>query len=290
MGSSLRALCRLALYLAWTGLLLPVQATAVALGLALAERIPLAYHRRCLRIIGLTLETRGRMADTRPTLFVVNHSSYLDITVLGALIPGSFVAKREVAGWPLFGLLARLQRTVFVDRGARRDVAAQHGALRRRLEAGDDLILFPEGTSSDGNRVLAFKSALFAVAGLEVAGGPVPVQPVSLAYTRLDGVPLGRGLRPYLAWYGDMKLMPHLWRMIGLGTVTVEVAFHAPVTLAQFASRKALSDHCHRVIAGGLADAISGRPAGAEGETRPRKAAAAGGAAPAPGAALTLEG
>jgi 1-acyl-sn-glycerol-3-phosphate acyltransferase len=259
MGSSLRALRRLALYLGWTGLLLPVQAAAVALKLSLAEKLPLVYHRGCLRLIGLRLDIRGRMADTRPMLFVANHTSYLDITVLGALIPGSFVAKREVAGWPLFGLLAKLQRTVFIDRQARRRVPAQGEALRRRLEAGDNLVLFPEGTSSDGNRVLPFKSALFAAAGLKVAGRPIPVQPVSVAYTRLDGVPIGRSLRPYLAWYGDMKLMPHLWQMIGLGTVTVEVTFHAPVTLAQFASRKALSDHCHRVIARGLAG--SGAPA-----------------------------
>src|SRR3546814_20751956 len=131
--------------------------------------------------------------------------------------------------------------------------------MTRRLEAGDDLVLFPEGTSGDGNRVLAFKSALFSVAERRPQGEPLTVQPVSIAYTRLDGLPLGRYLRPFFAWYGDMELGPHLWHAIGLGRVTVMVEFHEPVTLDQFGSRKALSDHCHDVVSRGVAAALSGR-------------------------------
>src|SRR3546814_8218171 len=101
--------------------------------------------------------------------------------------------------------------------------------MTRRLEAGDDLVLFPEGTSGDGNRVLAFKSALFSVAERRPQGEPLTVQPVSIAYTRLDGLPLGRYLRPFFAWYGDMELGHHLWHAIGLGRVTVMVEFHEPV-------------------------------------------------------------
>lgn len=259
MGSSLRAALRLFFYLGWTGLLLPVQIVAVALSLPLAVRLPVFYHRRCLRLIGMEVVARGKMAAPGPVLFVCNHSSYLDITVLGSLIPGSFVAKREVAGWPLFGLLAKLQRTVFVDRGARRQVAAQRSEIAGRLMRGENLILFPEGTSGDGARVLPFKSALLAVAEEQIRGRFPVVQPVSIAYTRLDGMPMGRALRPFFAWYGDMVLFPHLWKVLGLGIVTVEVGFHDPVTAAQYASRKALSDHCRRVIADGIATALAGR-------------------------------
>ena len=116
----------------------------------------------------------------------------------------------------------------------------------RRLENGDNLILFPEGTSSDGNAVLPFKSALFSVAQVEPHGRPLLVQPVSLAYTRLDGMPVGRALRPYFAWYGDMTLAPHFWEVAGLGHTTVDVVFHSPVTIAGYESRKALADHCRR--------------------------------------------
>jgi 1-acyl-sn-glycerol-3-phosphate acyltransferase len=198
------------------------------------------------------------MSPKRPTLFVANHASYTDITILGATIPGSFVAKAEVARWPFFGWLAKLQRTVFVDRKPR-TTHAQRDALAERLEAGDDLILFPEGTSNDGLRVLPFKSALFSVAEYRAHGEPLAVQPVTVAYTRLDGMPIGRAWRPLLAWYGGMNLGPHLWTLVGLGIVTVVVEFHPVVTIADFGSRKALSDHCRRVIAQGLATALSGQ-------------------------------
>jgi len=169
---------------------------------------------------------------------------------------------------PFFGLLAKLQRSVFIDRRPNR-AGAQRDEMVARLESGDSLILFPEGTSGDGNRVLPFKSALFAVAGLRPHGKPLVVQPVSIAYTRLDGMPIGRYLRPYFAWYGDMDLLGHLWRALGLGHLTVAVEFHPPVTLEDFASRKALAGHCQRAVADGLATALSGRP-----RRRPAKVAA----------------
>ncbi|MGP1394074.1 MAG: lysophospholipid acyltransferase family protein [Inquilinaceae bacterium] len=258
MGSHLLSLRRLALYLLWTGALIPIQAVAVALRLPLRDRLPRLYHRVCCRLIGLDIAVRGTSSAARPTLFVSNHSSYMDIMVLGALISGSFVAKTEVAGWPLFGLLAKLQRTVFVDR---RIGTTQHqrGSLEARLAAGDNLILFPEGTSSDGNRTLPFKSALFAVAGLDTGTAPLTVQPVSISCTALDGIPLGRRLRSVYAWYGDMDMLSHLWSMIGLGRLTVVVHFHAPVTLAAAGTRKALADRCWHAVAGGVADANAGR-------------------------------
>lgn len=195
----------------------------------------------------------------QPTLYIINHCSYLDIGVLGSLIGGSFVAKAEVAGWPLFGWLARLQRTVFVNRQRRTDTAGQRNEIARRLEIGDSLILFPEGTSSDGNRVLPFKTALFSAAEQRIDGRPVTVQPVTIAYVRLDGIPLGHGLRPFYAWYGDMELGLHLWKLAGLGDCTVSVEFHAPVTIDDFGSRKALAAHCRQVIVAGMDRALAGR-------------------------------
>jgi 1-acyl-sn-glycerol-3-phosphate acyltransferase len=258
LGSPTRALFRLLAYLCFTVSVMPLQAVALIFRLPLRESLPVWYHRRCCRILGIRIERRGRQSRTRPTLYVSNHTSYLDITVLGALIPGSFVAKAEVARWPLFGWLAKLQRTVFVERRVSR-TADQRGALMTRLEAGDSLILFPEGTSDDGNRVLPFKSGLLSAAACRPHGEPLVVQPVSVSYTRLDGLPLGRHLRPLFAWYGDMSMAPHLWQLTGLGRLTVVVHFHPPVHLADFASRKALSDHCQREVAAGVARALAGR-------------------------------
>lgn len=258
-GSPTTALCRLLAYAGLTLALMPVQLLAVAFRWPLRKRLPFWYHGRTCRLLGIRIDRLGQPSRRHPTLYVANHVSYLDIEVLGSILKASFVAKAEVAAWPFFSWLAKLQETVFVERRVHR--AAEHrDEMSRRLEAGDDLILFPEGTSGDGNGILAFKSALFSVAERRPHDQPLTVQPVSIAYTRLDGLPLGRYLRPFFAWYGDMELGNHLWHAISLGRVTVVVEFHEPVTLDQFGSRKALSDYCYDVVARGVAAALSGRP------------------------------
>jgi 1-acyl-sn-glycerol-3-phosphate acyltransferase len=257
MGSPLLRLRRLALYLLWTVPLMPVQALGLLLRRPWTASLPRFYHRQCCRILGVRVRQVGQPSASRPILFAANHISYLDITVFGSLLPASFIAKSEVARWPLFGWLAQLQRSVFVDRRVR-STARQRDSIARRLADGDALILFPEGTSGDGNRILPFKSALFGVADA-VPG--VRVQPVSIAYTRLDGMPIGRALRPLFAWYGTMTMAPHLWRVLGLGTVEVIVEFHPPTTLAECGSRKAVARYCEERVATGLAAALSGRRA-----------------------------
>lgn len=244
-------------YLLVTLPLMPVQAVAVLLGARLMRRLPVFYHRVVSRIIGLDIVVAGAPPARPPVLFVGNHTSYLDIMVLSTVAECSFVAKAEIAGWPFFGWLAKLQRTVFIERRAPR-AGHQRDMISERLAAGDNLVLFPEGTSDDGIHVRAFKSALFAVAEREVEGRHVTVQPFSLAYTRLDGLPVGREWRPLYAWYGDMDLPGHLWRVLGLGRVRAELYLHEPVTIDAFDGRKALAEHCHREVAEGVARANSG--------------------------------
>ena len=258
-GSPFRSLFRLVGFVVLALIVAVVQRTLIAVGSRFAVTVPMLYHHACCRLIGMIVERRGTMTDARPTLFVCNHCSYLDIAVLGSLIPGSFIAKSEIAGWPFFGWLAKLQRSVFIER--RRNKAMLHkDEMERRLEAGDHLILFPEGTSSDGTRTLPFRSALFSAAERQIDGRPLTVQPVSIAYTRLDGMPMGRSFRPFYAWYGSMSLFAHLWRMLGLGVATVEVIFHEPITMDRFGSRKEMADHCWRAVSEGMAAALAGRP------------------------------
>ncbi len=258
-GSPLRALVRLFAYGSFTLLLMPAQAFAVLFGLNFNRTLPIWYHERCCRIMGFRVEVRGEKSTAHPTLYACNHVSYLDIMVLGSLIEGSFVAKSEVARWPLFGWLARLQRSVFIERRGHK-VAQHRDELNQRLDNDDDLILFAEGTSGDGNQVLPFKSALFSVAERRPHDRALVVQPVSIAYTRLDGVPMGRYLRPLFAWYGDMELGSHLWQVAGLGWATVVVEFHPPVTIDAFGTRKKLSEYCQGQVAAGMSAALSGRP------------------------------
>ena len=260
LHSPIRATLLIVPYLLVTLAIIPLQALLVRLHSRWAERLPIVYHHWVCWLFGLDIVVRGKPEPRRPTLFVGNHTSYIDIEVLSSLMPVSFIAKAEVARWPFFGTLARLQRTVFVDRRPR-STADQRDEIASRLAAGDNLMLFPEGTSNDGNRTLPFYSALFSVAEQRLAGDrPLPVQPVSIAYSELNGFPIGRSLRPLLAWYGDMELAPHLWCFAGLGRVKVVVEFHPTVTIDQFASRKALAEHCRQTIAQGVAEAISGRP------------------------------
>ena len=258
-GSHIRAALKLTVIATMTVLLLPVQLVALVFRSRLASRLPKAYFRWTCTILGITVKTDGLQTEERPMLFVCNHASYLDIVVLGSQIEGSFVSKADVRDWPVVGVLARLCRTVFIDRRRHKTHEHRDGILGR-LESGDRLILFPEGTSNDGNRTLPFKSALFSVAEYRPSGKPLKVQPVSVAYTRLDGVPIGRGLRPLFAWYADMALAAHFWRVASFGAIEVRIAFHQPTTIDAFADRKALARHCHREVAVGLSRALAGRP------------------------------
>jgi 1-acyl-sn-glycerol-3-phosphate acyltransferase len=261
-GSSVLGVARLSLYGGLTVALAPLQMLILVLLPRLWWALPLFYHRLCCRIMGLKVRVVGAPSRAGPTLFVSNHVSYLDIPVLGSVLPVSFVAKTEVAQWPGYGLLAKLQRTVFVDR-RRHTTAQQRDSLQARLAAGDALVLFPEGTSNDGNRILPFRSALLSVAEAGPATGspaqPLTIQPVSIAYPSINGLPMGWGLRPLVAWYGGMELGGHLWRFSRLGQVEVVVQFHDRISVADFPSRKELTRHCAEVVAAGVDRALGGR-------------------------------
>ena len=204
------------------------------------------FHRSLARTLGIRIITHGAPARGGPVLFVCNHVSWADIPVLGARLPAAFIAKSDVAGWGIVGRLATLARTVYVERTRRSSTGVQRDAISERLAAGDSLILFPEGTNSDGTGVLPFKSALFAVTD----GVPqARIQPVTIAYTRVNGLPVTRMQLPDLAWVGDTALMPHVIGFMGLGRVTAEIRFHPPFRATDFADRKALALHCHTVIA-----------------------------------------
>jgi lyso-ornithine lipid O-acyltransferase len=200
-------------------------------------------------LFGMRVRGIGQPArtDGRPVVFVSNHCSWLDIAVLGGLLEACFVSKDDVANWPVVNIIARLGRTVFVTRkasatGRERDVMAA------RLAAGDNLILFPEGTSSDGSRVLAFRTPFFALAEGE---NPPLIQPVSLVYDRLAGLPAGRTARPLFAWYGDMDLATHFWRLAQWQGMRASVLMHPPLDPRDFPSRKALAQAAWNAVADG---------------------------------------
>lgn len=249
-GSMLRALWRAGLFLSLTFVLIGPFALAQATSARLSRSIVQAWGRGCLRICGLKVVRHGRPCTDQPALLVANHVSYLDIPVIAAHLPVIFIAKREVASWPLFGFLARLARTIFIDR-VPSQAARQCKLLRRRLRQGETLLLFPEGTSSDGSDLLPFKSSLFEATEDET--GSVPLQPVGLAYVGFrDGTAFEGAQRELYAWIGDSTMLPHLWRMLHLPGALIVLHFHPAVRPEAFASRKALSAYAFRSIRHGL--------------------------------------
>jgi 1-acyl-sn-glycerol-3-phosphate acyltransferase len=261
---SFRAAGLLFVFLICTMISIPWQASALRFNLGRRKTFPHRYHRFLCGLFGIRVTTIGKPVEGQGVLMVSNHTSYFDIIVLSSVARVSFVARSDVVNWPLFGTLAKLQETVFVERTRRTQAGEARDQIRDRLLAGDALVLFPEGTSDDGNRVLTFKSSLLGAAEVDIGadghGGVrrVPVQPVSLTYTGLHGVPMGRENRPLFAWYGDMDLVPHLWEALKAGPLDVVIEFHPPMTVDSAGGRKALAAAAEVIVRRGQTNALSG--------------------------------
>jgi 1-acyl-sn-glycerol-3-phosphate acyltransferase len=255
----------------WITLFTPIAAIIQGVLLALPGRAKADFARfywaAVAHALGLHTRVLGRPASGRgrPVIYVSNHSSWLDIPAIGGQIRACFVSKDDVASWPIVGTIARLGRTVFVTRN-RAGISRERDDMRDRLRAGDDLILFPEGTSSDGSRVLPFHSSFFAAAYGEAK--PL-IQPVSIVYDRLASLPVGRASRSVFAWYGDMSLAPHFWQVAQWRGKRVTVLLHTPLDPADFADRKALSQAAWNAVADGAAALRQNRPARPLPETAP---------------------
>jgi len=187
-------------------------------------------------------------------LYIANHVSYLDIFLLGSIVPGYFVAKSEVAGWPLLGKLARLQNTLFIERNSRR-AREQVEILQKQLVDGGNLILFPEGTSTEGAHVEPFKSSLFHAAETD-SGVEIQIQPMTLAYTRHKGLKMSQPIRDYYAWYATMPFLSHFIQALGMRNADIELIFHAPVKISDFDCRKTCAEHCWQAVDGSLREHI----------------------------------
>jgi lyso-ornithine lipid O-acyltransferase len=230
---------------AMTLMLIPLQWISIVLRAPTRRLIPVGYHRAVCALLGIRIRVIGQRTRAQPLLLVANHSSWLDVPVITAVAPVVFVAKREVASWPLLGLLAKLQRSVFVDRERRHKTLEVNAQIAQRLAAGDPVVLFGEGTSSDGNRVLPFRTALIGAAQDALAaatpGGGVMIQPLSIAYVGLDGLPLGRQHRPLAAWYGDMDFVSHFRGLLRHGALDVVVSWGEPIPYLAGSDRKAVA-------------------------------------------------
>lgn len=194
------------------------------------------------RLVCAALAIRVRRegpAPRPPFLLVSNHLSYVDIVVLGTQLPCIFVAKAEIDGWPVFGALCRAVETIFIDRKARRALHTVLDKIERGLAAGQAIVIFPEGTSGAGDRVLPFRSPLLEL--------PVKLErPVHWAALGYSVPPGGAPAHLAVTWWGDMPLGPHLKELLRLGRVEATVTFGASPVVAT--DRKELAERLHREV------------------------------------------
>lgn len=212
------------------------------------------YNRGILFLMGVRLQVHGDICR-REVVYCCNHLSWLDILVVSSLVKAAFVAKQELAEWPLLGLIFRIQNTIFINRESKKSLWQVQERMKKVLAAGYCVVLFGEGTTGGGHRVMPLFSPLFGVLEDEDARKKKwRVQPMSLAYTHIDDAPTGRMMRAHFSWIGDYDLFAHLTRFLMHGSSLAEVVFHEPLVLRQGENRKMLVKRVHRDMEQGLMD------------------------------------
>lgn len=268
----LRALLTAAFFFTMTPLLISVQWLLGKLHLPGWGFIATRYYRVLIYILGIRVRVIGAPVRDRAVLLVSNHVSWADILVIGSIAPVAFISKSEVRKWPLVGITAELQRTVFVDRSRRHQTGDAVGQIVQRLKDGTSVVLFAEGTSSDGNRVLPFRSALLGAveyAATHHGVDNILIQPMSIGYTRINGVPMGRQHRPRIAWYGDLDFLPHIKALMESGAIDAVVSYGEPVPVDGALDRKAMTRRLEGDVRRLVAGTLHGRPFAASAQPAP---------------------
>ena len=258
-----RGLLIAALFFTVTPLLISIQWVLDKLNLPGWGFISSNYYRLLCKLMRIRICVTGAPVRDRAVLFVSNHVSWSDILVIGSLAPVAFVAKSEVRNWPLVGITAKIQRTVFVDRKRRHQTGDAIAEIAKRLEGGTSTVLFAEGTSSDGNRVLPFRSALVGAirdACRRSGDNRIVIQPMAICYTGVQGLPIGRQHMPLVAWYGDLDFMPHIRTFVKRGAVDAVVSFGEPITACGDEDRKEMARVLESAVRRIMAGTLRGRP------------------------------
>lgn len=204
------------------------------------------WAKSCCFILGIHITITGA-SDKHSAYFVVsNHCSYLDILVIGSILPSAFISKKEVASWPLLGLLAQFGGTIFIDRESKAASVKSFQEIKNRLNSGISVIVFPEGTTNNGVTMRNFKSTFFKIP-LEAN---TPVLPISLMYSHIDRELVTPDTIDTVAWHGDMELLPHLWNVLGRKRIDMRIHFN-PVFNNSTKDRKELSLKAFETIKSG---------------------------------------
>jgi len=239
-----RAIFFLFVYVPFMLVAIPVQVVLARFGVPGWTLIPKIFHRLGAAFLGMRVTVLGTPARGRPTLIVSNHISWTDIVAVGSVADVTFVAKQEVRRWPFVGFMASLQRTLYVDRTRRSDAHRSSREMGRRMAAGGPVLLFAEGQSDVGTHVLPFRSALVGAAQhalVEAGADEVLLQPLTIAYTRLQGLPVSRTDRSLIAWIRSKSVKENLLEILTGGMKDVTLAFGTPHVLTEASSRKVIT-------------------------------------------------
>ena len=210
----------------------------------ISQKIVQIFHKLLLWLTNINVEVIGQKNNNNvPTLYISNHLSYLDIPILGSILIGRFVAKNEISNWPIIGYLSKVGNTIFVNRNLK-FLKTNKSIIYDYLCRGDNIILFPEGTTSDGNRILKFKSSLLT----SLENKNILIQPIVIRYKSINGMPLNRWLKPIIAWYGDVDFKPHLINILKLFSIKAQIIFLPALNGRDFANRKDMTSSLHHAI------------------------------------------
>ena len=221
--------------------IIPAQAIINALRLPFWQVLPRFFHRVGCIFLGLRVTVIGEPATGRPTLLVSNHVSWTDIVAIGSVADVTFVAKREVSEWFFVGMMANLQKTIYVDRTRRSDAGRTSREMGAHMAGGNAVLLFAEGQSDIGTHVLPFRSALVGAAQhamIDAGAKEVMIQPLTIAYTKLQGLPVGRNERSLIAWIKSKSVKQNIRDILGGPVKDVTVAFGTPRPLNETDNRK----------------------------------------------------
>ncbi len=226
----------------------------------LSRFMPVWYFRVVLRILSIKVRPHGKFPPPRGTLLICNHVSWLDVLLLASVTPMAFIAKSDFKSWPILGWLSKLNRTIFVERTPSKRTMTSRNEIGTHLARGERIMLFPEGTTGNGTRLLPFKNFFFSAAlntPADIKQSPAHVQPVSLIYAEYYGLKMGRRKRADYAWLGEETFLETLWHIFIAGPLTADIIFHNKILAHDINDRRALSTLCYKHIQNGVAQAVT---------------------------------
>jgi lyso-ornithine lipid O-acyltransferase len=252
----MKAYVRIVLFALWSLPLVTLQTLVLLVYRGpLSYKIPRLWHNGLCKVFGLKIKRVGHALDPRkqPVMFIANHISYLDILAMGSKLEASFVAKNDLATWPIFGYISTMQQTAFISRNPK-DALKERNSLQSYLKAGKSIILFPEGTTGYGDHVLPFKSSLFALAlDHHLTDGRLLIQPFTIRVVPKPG-PEGKASADAYTWPfdDDTPMVTHLKRFAnGIGCV-LELIYHEPIKPSDYNDRKILCRLTQTMVTDGL--------------------------------------